>query len=90
LRFGVDKGQKQRKRKESFAKRNERLREEGRKSLKSLGAKSRDFAGLFVFNGLTAFLFRACHRVRSLDPKKLSPADRGRPFDKLRAGFRQA
>jgi hypothetical protein len=29
-----------------------------RKSLKSLGAKSRDFAESFVFNGLTGFSFR--------------------------------
>jgi len=34
------------------------------KFLKSLGAKSRDFAESFVFNGLTLVLFRYFHQLR--------------------------
>jgi hypothetical protein len=50
---------KERKRNESFAKRNERFRTTTRKSLKTLAAKCSHFAGLFVFNDLTAVSFRS-------------------------------
>jgi hypothetical protein len=55
---GLDEAQSRRKRTESFAWRNERLRIAGRKSLESLAAKSRHFARSFVFNNLTGFSFR--------------------------------
>ena len=44
---------------ETKGKRNDRFRDGGRKSLKSLGREIRDFARAFVFNGLIVFLFRA-------------------------------
>src|SRR5580692_3483244 len=50
---------------EPFAKRNESFRSAGRKSLKSLWVPNQHFAGLFVFNGLTAFSFRAVFKWSS-------------------------
>jgi hypothetical protein len=46
---GADEAQKQRKRKESFAKRNERFRDAGRKSLKSLGCEIGLFRQIVCF-----------------------------------------
>jgi hypothetical protein len=37
--------------------------------LKSLRAPNHDFAELFIFNGLTAFSFRAISHMPFLDPK---------------------
>src|SRR5580704_13578435 len=51
---------------EPFAKRNESFRSAGRKALKSLWVPNQHFAGLFVFNGLTAFSFRAVFKWSSL------------------------
>jgi hypothetical protein len=50
------------KRRDCFAERNQTLRDEGRKSLKSLGAKSRRFGEPCLFNSLTVISFRACPR----------------------------
>ncbi len=55
FRSSAEEARKQRKRKEMFRQRNERFRDGGRKSLKSLGREISDFAELFVFNALTAF-----------------------------------
>jgi hypothetical protein len=57
--LGHERRKKRRKRKPSFAKRNERFRDAGRKSLISLWGEIGYFAGLFVFNDLTAFSLRA-------------------------------
>ena len=59
-----------------FAMRNERFREGGRKSLKSLGREMSNFAESFVFNDLTAFLFRAFRETRPPGPKRAGRADR--------------
>jgi hypothetical protein len=74
----ADQAQNQQKRKERFDKRNESFRSAGRKALKSLWAPNQHFAELFVFNGLTAFSFRAvaasdCHARESGHPGRLSP-----------------
>jgi hypothetical protein len=47
------------KRRDCFAKRNQTLRDDGRKSLKSLGVKSSRFAESCLFNTLIAILLRA-------------------------------
>jgi hypothetical protein len=39
--------------------------------LKSLRVPNHDFAELFIFNGLTAFSFRAISHMPFLDPKGL-------------------
>jgi hypothetical protein len=54
FRFGRGRGQKSENERIHFAKRNEASRLACRKSLKSLCAANHDFAGLFVFNGLSA------------------------------------
>jgi hypothetical protein len=64
FRFGPREAEKAAKRKPSFAKRNERFRDTGRKSLISLWREIGYFAGLFVFNDLTAFSLRAVARSR--------------------------
>src|ERR1700733_3940278 len=61
-RFGLDRAQKQGKRNEYFAKRNETFRSAGRKSLISLGSLNQCFAESFVFNGLKGFSFRRFQR----------------------------
>src|SRR5580693_5037150 len=66
LRFGRREAQKQRKRKESFAKRNQTFRDAGREPLRSLGTKSGDFAGSFIFNELTLVSFRALSIQKAL------------------------
>jgi hypothetical protein len=43
---------------------------------------------LFVFNGLTAFLFRASPHALSRPEKRVQQI--AKPFDKLRAGFEGA
>src|SRR5580692_4020550 len=63
---GLDSAKRPRKRNEPFAKRNESFRSAGRRALKSLWAPNQHFAGLFVFNGLTAFSFRAVFKWSSL------------------------
>ena len=69
FRFLRRRAQNPRKRNESFAKRNETFRSAGRNPLKSLRAPNHDFAELFVFNGLTAFSFRAISHMPFLDTK---------------------
>jgi hypothetical protein len=71
---------KQRKRKEFFAKRNERFRDEGRKSLRSLGGEIMDFARLFAFNGLIALLFRALAACALSIQKSLKSSAGGAPL----------
>jgi hypothetical protein len=66
---GLDSAKRPRKRNEPFAKRNEWFRIVGRKALKSLWVPNQHFAGLFVFNGLTVFSFRAVFKWSSLSPK---------------------
>jgi hypothetical protein len=59
LRFGPRRGGKTSKSERiPFAERNERFRDAGRKSLRSLGCEIGHFAELFVFNGLSPFSFR--------------------------------
>jgi hypothetical protein len=55
---GVDEAKKSESERNCFAERNEVVRIAGRKSLKSLSAANHDFAGSFVFNGLSAISFR--------------------------------
>jgi hypothetical protein len=64
----------------SFAERNQRFRTRGRKSLKSLGHEMRDFARLFVFNGLATIFFRVL-AARALSRFK-------KPGPSLRSGNR--
>ena len=61
---------KRRKRNECFAKRSERFRDRGRKSLKSLGREISDFAEPCVFKDLTAISFRAFSRHPHFRPQK--------------------
>ena len=68
---GVDKAQKQRKRKECFAKRNERFRAAGRKSLRSLGSEIRRFREIVCFQGFNRFFVSPSRRMRAPDPKSL-------------------
>jgi hypothetical protein len=68
-RFGPDEAEKRGKRKESFAKRNKRFRDTGRKSLRSLSTKWRHFAEVFVFNDLNAFSLRPAE-ARNLHPEE--------------------
>jgi hypothetical protein len=58
FRFRDERGQKSESERIRFAKRNEAFRFAGRKPLKSLCAANHDFAGSFVFNGLSAVSFR--------------------------------
>jgi hypothetical protein len=57
FRFGRGRGQNRENERIHFAKRNEAFRFAGHKSLKSLRAANHDFAGSFVFNGLSAVSF---------------------------------
>jgi hypothetical protein len=60
-----------------FAKRNEGFRIAGRKPLKSLGAANHDFAGSFVFKGLSAISFRGFVAWGSSDSKSFGAARAG-------------
>ena len=71
---GVDEAKKQRKRKESFAKRNETFRGLGRKSLESLYAANQLFRGIVCFQGLNRLFISHFFRIRSPGPNGLSPA----------------
>ena len=79
---GLDEAENKRKRKECFAKRNERFRSDGRKSLRSLGREINEFREI----GLTAFLFRA---FAACAPSTQKAKPSGPPFDKLRAGLQR-
>ena len=83
---GLNEAENKRKRKEVFAKRNERFRSDGRKSLRSLGREINEFREIGCFQGVNRLFVSRFRRMRSLDPKKAKPS--GPPFDKLRAGFR--
>src|ERR1700733_7834019 len=77
-RFGLDRAQKQGKRNEYFAKRNETFRSAGRKSLISLGSLNQCFRGIVCFQrfkGLFVSPFSAlgCHARESGHPDGLSP-----------------
>ena len=65
--------------KQIFAKRNERFRNAGCNSLKSLGAPNHHFAELFVFNHLTVISFRAFSKSALPTQKGLSPANPHQP-----------
>jgi hypothetical protein len=65
FRFGHHEAKNSENERIRFAKRNEGFRIAGRKPLKSLGAANHDFAGSFVFKGLSAHVLPL-------------PADRGR------------
>jgi hypothetical protein len=60
--------------------------------LKSLRVPNHDFAKLFIFNGLTAFSFRAISHLSFLDPKGLidilaCARERRHPAPFARPGF---
>jgi hypothetical protein len=59
FRFGRVRRQNRENERLHFTKRNEAFRFAGHKSLKSLRAANHDFAGSFVFNGLSAVSFRS-------------------------------
>ncbi len=74
---GVDGAQKRRKRKESFALRNERFRDAGRKSLKSLGCEIGRFREIVCFQWANRLFVSRFRRTRSPDPKTRSNGSRG-------------
>jgi hypothetical protein len=80
---GVDEAKNSESERNRFAERNEGFRIAGRKSLKSLSAANDDFAGSFVFNGLSAVSFRGFLACGSSDSKTLWFSAGERPFDEL-------
>ena len=82
FRFGHHEAKNSENERIRFAKRNEGFRIPGRKPLKSLGAANHDFAGSFVFKGLSAISFRGFVAWGSSDSKALARRERA-PFDKL-------
>jgi hypothetical protein len=83
FRFGHHEAKNSENERIRFAKRNEGFRIAGRKSLKSLAAANHDFAGSFVFNGLSAISFRGFLACGSSDSKKLWFSAGGAPLDEL-------
>jgi hypothetical protein len=77
FRFGRGRGQNRENERIHFAKRNEAFRLAGHKRLKSLRAANHDFAGPFVFNGLSAVSFAVfshggCCRLKAERQPELS------------------
>jgi hypothetical protein len=77
FRFGHHEAKNSENERIRFAKRNEGFRIAGRKPLKSLGAADHDFAGSFVFKGLSAISFRGFLAWGSSDSKSFGAARAG-------------
>jgi hypothetical protein len=77
---GVDEAKNSESERNCFAERNEVVRIAGRKPLKSLSVANHDFAGSFVFNGLSAISLRGFLACGSSDSKTLWFSAGGRPI----------
>jgi hypothetical protein len=68
--LGVDEGLKRRKRRESFAKRNQRFRDDGRKPLKSLEARNQAFREIVCFQSLNRLFVSRSSPACALSTRK--------------------